>query len=137
MSAQALQALQCAGDLAKLGYEVTVSMKHSIQQAVFLVYGIPEFRLPKAIVQKEVENLDRIMGVDSIKTNMVIGRVLSIDELYRDGLSRLYSSAQVQVFHHSWVLRAKDLVGVYSANEYLTRIKPYEGLSRTIMRRLS
>ena len=74
--------LTCAGDLARLGYEVTVFEALHTPGGV-LVYGIPEFRLPKAIVQKEIEGL-KAMGV-RIETNMVIGRSLSIDELFEEG----------------------------------------------------
>ena len=109
--------LTCAGDLAKKGYEVTVFEAFHTAGGV-LVYGIPEFRLPKAIVKKEVENLEA-MGVE-IKTNMVIGRVLSIDELFEMGYKACFvgSGAGLPSFMG---IEGEDLVGVYSANEYLTR----------------
>lgn len=109
--------LTCAGDLAKLGYQVTVFEAFHTAGGV-LVYGIPEFRLPKAIVKKEIENL-KAMGVD-IQTNMVIGKVLSIDELFDMGYRACFvgSGAGLPSFLG---IKGEDLVGVYSANEYLTR----------------
>lgn len=111
--------LTCAGDLAKKGYEVTIFEAFHKAGGV-LVYGIPEFRLPKAIVQKEVEGL-QAMGV-KVMTNMVIGKVLSIDELVNDmGFEAVFvgSGAGLPVFMG---IEGEDLVGVYSANEFLTRI---------------
>ena len=86
--------LTCAGDLAKKGYKVTVFEALHLAGGV-LVYGIPEFRLPKAIVQKEIDTL-KAMGVE-VLTNMVIGKVISIDELFEDGFEAIFE-AQVQVF---------------------------------------
>ena len=111
--------LTCAGDLAKLGYDVTIFEAFHKAGGV-LVYGIPEFRLPKIIVQKEVENLEK-MGV-KIMTNMVIGKVLSIDELFNDyGFKAVFvgSGAGLPSFMG---IEGEGLVGVYSANEFLTRI---------------
>ncbi len=111
--------LTCAGDLAKLGYDVTIFEAFHKAGGV-LVYGIPEFRLPKVIVQKEVENLEK-MGV-KIMTNMVIGKVLSIDELFNDyGFEAVFvgSGAGLPSFMG---IEGEGLVGVYSANEFLTRI---------------
>ena len=111
--------LTCAGDLAKLGYDVTIFEAFHKAGGV-LVYGIPEFRLPKIIVQKEVENLEK-MGV-KIMTNMVIGKVLSIDELFNDyGFKAVFvgSGAGLPAFMG---IEGEGLVGVYSANEFLTRI---------------
>lgn len=110
--------LTCASDLAKLGYEVTIFEAFHTAGGV-LVYGIPEFRLPKAIVKKEVENLEA-MGV-KIMTNMVIGKVLSIDELFEDGFEAIFvgSGAGLPAFMG---IPGEGLVGVYSANEFLTRI---------------
>jgi len=111
--------LTCAGDLAKLGYDVTIFEAFHKAGGV-LVYGIPEFRLPKVIVQKEVENLEK-MGV-KIMTNMVIGKVLSIDELFNDyGFKAVFvgSGAGLPSFMG---IEGEGLVGVYSANEFLTRI---------------
>lgn len=109
--------LTCAGDLAKKGYEVTVFEAFHTAGGV-LVYGIPEFRLPKAIVKKEVENLQDL-GVE-VKTNMVIGRVLSVDELFEMGYKAVFigSGAGLPLFMG---IEGEDLIGVYSANEYLTR----------------
>ena len=109
--------LTCAGDLAKKGYEVTVFEAFHTAGGV-LVYGIPEFRLPKAIVKKEVENLQDL-GVE-VKTNMVIGRVRSVDELFEMGYKAIFigSGAGLPSFMG---IEGEDLIGVYSANEYLTR----------------
>ena len=110
--------LSCAGDLAKLGYAVTVFEALHTPGGV-LVYGIPEFRLPKAIVRAEVEKL-RAMGVEFM-TDMVIGRVLTIDELFEMGYRAVFigSGAGLPMFMH---IPGEALQGVYSANEYLTRI---------------
>ncbi|HHW46500.1 MAG TPA: NADPH-dependent glutamate synthase [Clostridiales bacterium] len=110
--------LTCAGDLAKLGYEVTIFEAFHTPGGV-LVYGIPEFRLPKKIVQKEIEYLEAL-GVE-IKTNMVIGKVLTIDELIEMGYKAVFigSGAGLPKFLG---IEGENLIGVYSANEYLTRI---------------
>lgn len=111
--------LACAGDLAKLGYDVTIFEAIHTAGGV-LVYGIPEFRLPKSIVQKEIDKLSE-MGV-KVMTNMVIGKVLSIDELVDDmGFDAVFigSGAGLPSFMG---IEGEALVGVYSANEYLTRI---------------
>ena len=110
--------LTCAGDLAKLGYEVTIFEAFHTAGGV-LMYGIPEFRLPKAIVQSEIDNL-KAMGV-KVMTNMVIGKVLSVDELLEDGYEAIFigSGAGLPRFMG---IEGEGLVGVYSANEYLTRI---------------
>ena len=122
--------LTCAGDLARLGYKVTVYEALHIAGGV-LSYGIPEFRLPKAIVNKEVENL-KALGVD-IETDMVIGKVLTIDELFEDGYEAVFigSGAGLPRFMG---IPGESLNGVYSANEYLTRVnlmKAYKEDSRT------
>ena len=122
--------LTCAGDLAKLGYEVTIFEALHTAGGV-LQYGIPEFRLPKAIVNKEVDNL-RDLGVD-VETNMVIGRVLSIDELMEDGYEAVFigSGAGLPRFMN---IPGENLKGVYSANEFLTRVnlmKAYKESSTT------
>lgn len=125
--------LTCAGNLAKLGYEVTIFEALHTAGGV-LQYGIPEFRLPKAIVNKEVDNL-RDLGVD-VETNMVIGRVLSIDELMEDGYEAVFigSGAGLPRFMN---IPGENLKGVYSANEFLTRVnlmKAYkEGSTTPIM----
>ncbi len=110
--------LTCAGDLAKLGYEVTVFEAFHTPGGV-LVYGIPEFRLPKEIVRREIDTL-RHLGVE-IMTNMVIGKVLSIDELEQQGYEAVFigSGAGLPSFMG---IEGEALVGVYSANEYLTRV---------------
>lgn len=109
--------LTCAGDLAKKGYDVTVFEAFHKAGGV-LVYGIPEFRLPKSIVEKEIENL-KDLGVD-IKTNMIIGKTLSVDEIFDMGYRAVFigSGAGLPSFMG---IEGEGLVGVYSANEYLTR----------------
>ncbi len=123
--------LTCAGDLAKKGYDVTAFEALHLAGGV-LVYGIPEFRLPKSIVQKEVDTLKEL-GV-KIETNMVIGRVLSIDELMDDqGFEAVFigSGAGLPRFMN---IPGENLCGVYSANEFLTRtnlMKAYKDDSST------
>ena len=110
--------LTCAGDLQKAGYDVTVFEALHTAGGV-LVYGIPEFRLPKAIVQKEIDNL-KALGVH-VQTNMVIGKVLSIDELFDEyGFEAAFigSGAGLPRFMN---IPGENLNGVYSANEFLTR----------------
>ncbi len=110
--------LTVAGDLAKLGYEVTVYEAFHTAGGV-LMYGIPEFRLPKEIVSKEIKALEEL-GV-KIMTNMVIGKVLSVDELIEMGNEAVFigSGAGLPRFMG---IEGESLIGVYSANEYLTRI---------------
>lgn len=122
--------LTCAGDLAKKGYKVTVFEALHLAGGV-LVYGIPEFRLPKEIVKKEVETLKKY-GVD-IETNVVIGKTLTIDELFDDGYEAVFvgSGAGLPRFMG---INGESLKGVYSANEFLTRanlMKAYKENSRT------
>ena len=123
--------LTAAGDLAKLGYKVTVYEALHLAGGV-LVYGIPEFRLPKAIVQNEIEGL-QAMGVD-IETNMVIGKVLTIDELMHDyGYEAVYVASGAGLPRFMGI-PGESLKGVYSANEYLTRVnlmKAYKEGSKT------
>ena len=109
--------MTAASDLAKLGYEVTMFEALHTAGGV-LVYGIPEFRLPKAIVANEVEKL-KAQGVE-VMTNMVIGRVLTIDELFEMGYKAVFvgSGAGLPMFMN---IPGEALVGVMSANEYLTR----------------
>ncbi len=109
--------LTCAGDLAKKGYKVTVFEALHTAGGV-LVYGIPEFRLPKTIVAKEVENLKK-MGVD-VETNIVIGKTLTVDELFERGYEAVFigSGAGLPNFMN---IPGESLKGVYSANEFLTR----------------
>ena len=123
--------LTCAGDLAKMGYDVTVFEALHVAGGV-LVYGIPEFRLPKAIVQKEVDTL-KALGV-RIETDMVIGKVLSVDELMQEqGFEAVFigSGAGLPRFMN---IPGENLKGVYSANEFLTRVnlmKAYRADSST------
>lgn len=109
--------LTCAGDLAKLGYQVSVFEALHVAGGV-LMYGIPEFRLPKAIVQNEIDGLKQ-MGVD-IETNMVIGRSESVDDLFEAGYESVFigSGAGLPNFMN---MPGENLKGVYSANEFLTR----------------
>ena len=110
--------LTCAGDLAKLGYDVTIFEAFHVPGGV-LMYGIPEFRLPKALVQKEIDTVKEL-GV-KIMTNMVIGKVFSLDELMEEGYEAIFigSGAGLPSFMG---IPGENLNGVYSANEFLTRI---------------
>lgn len=109
--------LTCAGDLARMGYQVTI-FEALHKAGGVLVYGIPEFRLPKAIVQKEIEGL-QAMGV-AVETNVVIGRTITIDELFEQGYEACFigSGAGLPRFMG---IPGENLKGVYSANEFLTR----------------
>ena len=109
--------MTCASDLAKKGYEVTMFEALHTAGGV-LVYGIPEFRLPKAIVANEITKLEA-QGV-KVMTNMVIGKVLTIDELFEMGFKAVFvgSGAGLPMFMH---IPGESLKGVMSANEYLTR----------------
>ena len=122
--------LTCAGDLAKKGYDVTI-FEALHKAGGVLVYGIPEFRLPKAIVQKEVDNL-KAMGV-KVETNIVIGKTITIDELFEMGFEAVFvgSGAGLPRFMG---IPGEQLNGVYSANEFLTRsnlMKSYENSPTT------
>ncbi len=123
--------LTCASDLAKKGYEVTVFESLHVAGGV-LMYGIPEFRLPKDLVQKEIKRLCAC-GVE-IKTNMVVGRVQTLDELMKeDGFEAVFigSGAGLPRFMN---IPGENLNGVYSANEFLTRanlMKAYKENSST------
>ncbi len=122
--------LTCAGDLAKKGYKVTVFEAFHVAGGV-LVYGIPEFRLPKAIVAKEIDTL-KALGVE-IKTNAVVGKLVSVDELFDQGYEAVFigSGAGLPKFMG---IEGENLKGVYSANEFLTRInlmKAYREDSKT------
>ncbi len=125
--------LTCAGDLARLGYDVTVFEALHTPGGV-LVYGIPEFRLPKSIVKKEIDTLSAL-GV-KIVTNTVVGKTVSVDELIEDGFEAVYigTGAGLPKFMG---IPGENLCGVYSANEFLTRInlmKAYrDGSSTPIM----
>lgn len=109
--------LTCAGDLRKMGYDVTIFEAFHKSGGV-LVYGIPQFRLPKEIVAVEIENLQK-MGV-KIVNNAVIGKAMTVDELFEDGFEAVYigSGAGLPQFLH---IPGENLLGVYSANEILTR----------------
>ncbi len=109
--------LTCAGELAKAGFSVTVFEALHTPGGV-LVYGIPEFRLPKTIVAREVNEL-RALGVEFM-TNMIIGKTLTVDELFAEGYETIYigSGAGLPMFMG---IPGEGLCGVYSANEYLTR----------------
>ena len=126
--------LTCAGDLAKKGYKVSIFEALHTAGGV-LVYGIPEFRLPKSIVAKEVEGL-KALGVD-VETNVVIGKTLTIDELFEMGYEAVFvgSGAGLPNFMN---IPGESYKGVYSANEFLTRsnlMKAYNENSTTpIMR---
>ena len=109
--------LTCAGDLAKLGYAVTVYEALHTAGGV-LVYGIPEFRLPKSIVAKEVEGL-RALDVD-IQTNVVIGKTLTVDELFEMGYEAVFIGSGAGLPNFMGI-PGESLKGVYSANEFLTR----------------
>ncbi len=109
--------LTCAGDLAKKGYAVTVYEALHTAGGV-LVYGIPEFRLPKSIVRREVENL-AAMGVD-IETNVVIGKTLTVDELFAGGFEAVFIGSGAGLPNFMGI-PGEAYKGVYSANEFLTR----------------
>ncbi len=125
--------LTCAGDLAKKGYKVTVFEALHTAGGV-LVYGIPEFRLPKSIVAKEVDTLKQL-GVD-VQCNVVIGKTLTVDELFDDGYEAVFigSGAGLPNFMN---IPGESLKGVYSANEFLTRsnlMKAYRESDTPIMK---
>ena len=109
--------LTCAGDLRKLGYDVTIFEAFHKSGGV-LVYGIPQFRLPKEIVAAEIANLEK-MGV-KIVNNAIIGKSITVDELFEDGFEAVFigSGAGLPQFLH---IPGENLLGVYSANELLTR----------------
>ena len=110
--------LTCAGELAKKGYEVTIYEALHRAGGV-LIYGIPEFRLPKKIVAAEIENLKK-SGVH-VETDVIIGKTISVDELFEQGFKSVFigSGAGLPSFMG---IEGENLNGVYSANEYLTRI---------------
>ncbi|MFO1531721.1 MAG: NADPH-dependent glutamate synthase [Kiritimatiellia bacterium] len=110
--------LSCAGDLARMGYDVTIFEAFHDTGGV-LRYGIPEFRLPKVIVDREVEYI-KSLGV-KIELNMVIGKVLTIDRLFASGFESAFIAvgAGAPAFMD---IPGESLVGVYSANEFLTRV---------------
>ena len=126
--------LACAGDLAKLGYQVTIFEALHVPGGV-LVYGIPEFRLPKKIVENEINKLKKL-DVE-ILTNVVIGKSLTVDDLFDTGYAAVYlaSGAGLPMFMN---IPGENYKGVYSANEFLTRInlmKAYQPDSATPVQR--
>jgi glutamate synthase (NADPH/NADH) small chain len=126
--------LTCAGELASKGYEVTI-FEALHKAGGVLVYGIPEFRLPKSIVARELKTLEHLGVV--IKTNSIVGRTLTVDELFAQGFEAVFigSGAGLPSFLG---IPGEAFNGVYSANEYLTRInlmKAYEKDSRTPVQR--
>lgn len=128
--------LSAAGDLRKSGYDVTVFEALHTAGGV-LVYGIPEFRLPKDIVKDEIAKLT-LMGV-KIETNVIIGKTITIDELFEDGFEAVYvaGGAGLPRFMN---IKGETLCGVYSANEYLTRVnlmKAYLPDSKTPIKKSS
>ncbi len=110
--------LTCAADLARAGWDVTVCEALHTAGGV-LMYGIPEFRLPKTLVQQEIDNI-RALGV-KIVTNAVVGRAMTVDELLEEGYDAVFigSGAGLPNFQR---IPGESLCGVYSANEFLTRI---------------
>lgn len=128
--------LTCAADLARMGYQVTILEAFHVAGGV-LVYGIPEFRLPKAIVQEEIDALGR-MGV-TVERNVVVGKTVSVDDLMNEeGYSAIFigSGAGLPRFLG---IPGENMVGVYSANEYLTRnnlMKAYDQLHDTPINRV-
>ena len=115
--------LTCAGDLAKLGYDVTI-FEALHKAGGVLSYGIPEFRLPKDLVAKEIESVQKL-GVD-IETNVIVGRSITIDELMEDGYKAVFvgSGAGLPRFLN---IPGENHLGVYSANEFLTRVNLMKG----------
>ena len=111
--------LTCAGDLAKKGYDVTVFEALHTAGGV-LVYGIPEFRLPKAIVEKEIDGL-RALGV-KFEVNTVIGKTLTVEELMREGGFEAVFIGSGAGLPRFMGIPGENLKGVYSANEFLTRV---------------
>ena len=110
--------ITCAGELARRGYEVTV-FEALHKPGGVLVYGIPEFRLPKSLVAKEIENVEKL-GV-KIDTNVIVGKSITVDDLMADGYKAVFigSGAGLPKFLN---IPGENLLGVYSANEFLTRV---------------
>lgn len=115
--------ITCAGELIKKGYDVTV-FEALHKPGGVLSYGIPEFRLPKALVAKEIESVEKL-GV-KIETNVIVGRSITIDELMEDGYEAVFvgSGAGLPRFLN---IPGENLLGVYSANEFLTRVNLMKG----------
>lgn len=126
--------LSCAGELNARGYDVTVFEALHTEGGV-LVYGIPEFRLPKEIVKSEVDNL-KARGV-TFETNVVVGRTVLVDELFEEGYSAVFVGSGAGLPNFMGIT-GEDLKGVYSANEFLTRVnlmKAYKADSATPIRK--
>lgn len=126
--------LSCAGELNARGYDVTVFEALHTEGGV-LVYGIPEFRLPKEIVKSEVDNL-KARGV-TFETNVVVGRTVLVDELFEEGYSAVFVGSGAGLPNFMGIA-GEDLKGVYSANEFLTRVnlmKAYKADSATPIRK--
>jgi len=115
--------LTCAGELAKLGYSVTIYEALHVLGGV-LMYGIPEFRLPKHIVQADIDYI-RQLGVD-IQTNVVIGRTMTVDELLEEGYQAIFIGTGAGLPNFMGI-PGENLNGVYSANEFLTRVNLMKG----------
>ena len=115
--------ITCAGELIKKGYDVTV-FEALHKAGGVLSYGIPEFRLPKALVAREIKSVEDL-GVD-IETNVIVGRSVTIDELMEDGYEAVFvgSGAGLPRFLN---IPGENLLGVYSANEFLTRVNLMKG----------
>ncbi len=109
--------LTCGAELAKMGYQVTI-FEALHKPGGVLVYGIPEFRLPKEVVQKEIDYV-KSLGV-KIEVNMVIGKILTIDDLFKNGFKAVFISTGAGLPYFMGI-PGENLNGVYSANEYLTR----------------
>ncbi|MNO40057.1 Glutamate synthase [NADPH] small chain [compost metagenome] len=110
--------LSCAGDLAKLGYEVTIfEALHALGGV--LTYGIPEFRLPKSLVEEEIEKIAEL-GV-TIHKNVVVGRSVTVDELFAEGYEAIFVGSDAGLPRFTGI-DGENLNGVYSANEFLTRV---------------
>ncbi len=126
--------LSCAGELASRGYKVTVFEALHTEGGV-LVYGIPEFRLPKKIVADEIANL-KTRGVE-FETNTIVGRSILVDELFADGYEAVFVGSGAGLPNFMKV-QGEDLNGVYSANEFLTRVnlmKAYRNGAATPIKR--
>ncbi|MEW5932294.1 MAG: NADPH-dependent glutamate synthase [Bacillota bacterium] len=115
--------LTCASDLAQKGYDVTIFEALHVPGGV-LMYGIPEFRLPKAVVQAEIDGLRRL-GVE-IRTDVVVGKTLTVDDLFADGYRAVFLGTGAGLPNFLGI-PGENLCGVYSANEFLTRINLMKG----------
>ncbi len=118
--------ITCAGELAKLGYEVTI-FEALHKAGGVLSYGIPEFRLPKALVAEEIENVTKL-GVELI-TNVIVGRSITVDDLFEKGYQAVFlgTGAGLPNFLR---IPGENLLGVYSANEFLTRVNLMKGYKK-------